>query len=187
MAQRKEVKAKGQTKAESRLKSNSNLVVPVTKLTPALVDKLCSYLEQGNYIETACDACYITDTTYRNWIKRAEQELADYAQAYDADRTHQARFSVHVDFMLRARKSVALAEIDDIDAIRSHAQGWQSRGWIREHRRSRTDWTRPTGATAQPTTTNVNILNVTGDDIGKALAAHDAQIIEQAQVRQLDT
>jgi len=175
------------TKDKSTLKETYKPIAPNTKLTPELVEKICSYLEGGNYIETACNMCYIHKTTYFNWIKRAEEELEAFAEAYALDHDTPARFSLYVDFYLRARESEASAEVDDIRAIRNKLDGWQGRAWIREHRRGRTDWTRPTGATAQPTTTNVNILNVTGDDIGKALAAHDAQIIEQAQYKQLDT
>ena len=157
---------------------------PVAKCTPELIDKICEYLEGGNYIATACAACGVTESSYRNWMKRAEEELESIAaDAAEGKGSESRAFSVYLDFLLRARMAEAKAEIDDIQQIREHKQSWQSRAWIREHRRGKTDWSRPTGASAQPTT-NVNILNVTGDDVAKALKAYDVQVSE---VKQLDT
>lgn len=45
-----------------------------TKCTPEVIDRICSLLKQGNYLETAASAAGCDHTTVRVWLKRGAEE-----------------------------------------------------------------------------------------------------------------
>ena len=45
------------------------------KLTPKLQKKLIKYIENGNYIVTACKAVGINKLTYYRWVQRGTKAL----------------------------------------------------------------------------------------------------------------
>ena len=44
-----------------------------TKLTPELIKRICDCVSKGNYISTACKTVGIGESTYYDWLKRAEE------------------------------------------------------------------------------------------------------------------
>ena len=44
-----------------------------TKITPELIESICEYISKGNYISTACKVVGIGESTYYDWLKRAEE------------------------------------------------------------------------------------------------------------------
>lgn len=47
-----------------------------SKLTPELQEKILLFLKAGNYVNTACLACGIDETTFYNWIKWGKKRKA---------------------------------------------------------------------------------------------------------------
>jgi len=46
------------------------------KLTKELQDKLCGYIAEGNYLDTACRLSGIDYATMRRWILQGEQDMS---------------------------------------------------------------------------------------------------------------
>lgn len=71
-----------------------------TLLTPEIQKKICSALNNGNFIETACEYAGIGKTTFYLWLEKGEQGRPEY-----------------VDFMNSVRASIAQGEMRLVMAI----------------------------------------------------------------------
>ncbi len=60
-----------------------------SKLTPAVHQALVEAVKRGNYVSVACDLVGISEVTYYNWIKTAEQLLDSHTPIEQATE-HQA-------------------------------------------------------------------------------------------------
>lgn len=47
------------------------------KLTPELTDKLVKLLDKGAFVNAGCDAVGITETTYYDWLSKADKAIED--------------------------------------------------------------------------------------------------------------
>lgn len=94
-----------------------------TKLTPALIEKITQLVRAGNYIETACQACGISTSTYHIWMQLAEEEVEG-----------RKRKKIHLDFMEAVKAARAEAESRNVAIIAKAAQdgSWQAAGWYLE-------------------------------------------------------
>jgi hypothetical protein len=106
-----------------------------TKLTPEVMDKLIRYIRRGHSYDTACRACGICRRTRQNWMKRGEKE----SDRIEFGETPDDQEAVYVEFYHRADQADAMAEIEDINFIRSGKQGWAARAWLRA-RKNPTRW-----------------------------------------------
>jgi len=86
-----------------------------SKLTPQLQEKICEYIANGNYLNTACQATGITDSTLFNWMKRAEEEGKNGGGRY-------------FDFMVAIKKAEAQAEAALASMIKETAL--QKKEWL---------------------------------------------------------
>lgn len=46
----------------------------MTELTKDIIYELCSYLEDGNYRDTACQLCGFTEELLDEWLKNADED-----------------------------------------------------------------------------------------------------------------
>ena len=53
-----------------------------SKLTPELIEKLSSYIAQGNYFITACNACGISDRAGYNWINKGLEDMENGEESH---------------------------------------------------------------------------------------------------------
>lgn len=97
-------------------------------LNEELIDKICYYVRQGNYIDTVCYATGIGESTFYSWMQRANEDMSKGMEEED---------SIYVKFFLHTRKAAALAEIDLLEEIRKGIPNWQSRAWILERTRGK--------------------------------------------------
>jgi len=86
-----------------------------SKLTPQLQEKICDYIAKGNYLNTACQATGITDSTLFNWLKRAEEEAKNGGGMY-------------FDLMVAIKKAEAQAEAALASMIKETAL--QKKDWL---------------------------------------------------------
>jgi len=49
-----------------------------TKINDALIEKVCEYIEEGNFIDTAAVCAGINYCTYYNWIKWGDERHQDF-------------------------------------------------------------------------------------------------------------
>ena len=75
-----------------------------TKLTPQLQEKICSYIAQGNYLVTACNAVGIDYLTYNNWTKWAEEQADNGG-------------GIYLDFLHATKRAEAQAEASRVARI----------------------------------------------------------------------
>lgn len=45
------------------------------KLTPEVQEKICQYIEAGNYAKVACVAAGVSESTFYEWIQRGKQAI----------------------------------------------------------------------------------------------------------------
>ena len=88
------------------------------KINPEIIEKIVSYVEASNYIEVACLACGISESTYYSWKEQGERNPD----------------SVYGRFLESVKKAEANAEVEDIAYIREGRDNWQARAWIRERK-----------------------------------------------------
>ncbi|NQT73578.1 MAG: hypothetical protein HQ553_12550 [Chloroflexi bacterium] len=123
-----------------------------TKLTPELQTKIVGYIKDGNYIETACQACGIDKKTYYNWMSRS-------------DPSHPSFSLLYVEFFHVVKK----AEAEAIADVVKKWKGAKPNEWAKWatflERRDKGNW-------SKTETINQNVkgdLGITGDDIMKVL------------------
>lgn len=93
-----------------------------SKLTDELQEKICKYIEAGNYAKTACLACDISEVTFYDWIKKGEQAI------------NEGRNNKYSKFLKSIQKARAKAEIRNVAIINKaatdnakHAEWWLER------------------------------------------------------------
>lgn len=122
-----------------------------TKLNPALIGQITALMVEGNYVETAAQACGVSKRVLYNWLSRAEDlEAAALEHVDDAkvdslgqaiyDHTDPAQWA-YLDFLHAFKSAQAFAVTEDLRAVRRAGAGWQARAWMLERRRP-TEWGR---------------------------------------------
>lgn len=94
-----------------------------SKLTPEITDELAQILEQGNWVDTACDQVGISRDTFYKWVARGKR-----GRAYDIEPVN------YVEFALRIGQAVAQVEIDSVKELRKAPNNWQATAWWLERR-----------------------------------------------------
>lgn len=74
------------------------------KLNKTLTKKMCKYIEEGNYISTACKLCGIERHTHYDWIKYGKKGIKPFK-----------------DYYLAIEEAKAKAEASMVDVITSSA------------------------------------------------------------------
>lgn len=79
-----------------------------TKLTQELQEKICDYIAKGNYAVTACNAVGISESTFYNWLERAEEE----------ERNGEG---IYLEFMESIKRAEAIAEAEMVQKFATEA------------------------------------------------------------------
>jgi transposase len=89
-----------------------------TKLTPELQKEIVGYIEAGNYIEVACEAAGISQSTFFDWKARGAKKQPLYSE-----------------FLEAVKKAESKAEIRNVVVIQKAAQeNWQASAWYLERK-----------------------------------------------------
>jgi len=81
-----------------------------SKLTDELIEKICKYIEAGNYAKTACLACGISEVTFYDWIKKGEEAIKE------------GKNNKYAKFLKSIKEARAKAEIKNVKIIMEAAQ-----------------------------------------------------------------
>jgi len=94
-------------------------------LDQALIEAICEYIESGNYIKIAAQACGVSETLYHNWRKAGENEEARL-KALDAGAEDVPEkgpnADLYLDFLVSVRAARAKAEADAAQRIANIAR-----------------------------------------------------------------
>lgn len=92
-----------------------------TKLTPEIEKKICDYLKEGNYRETAAEMAGIGTTTFYNWLKKGKEAK---------------RKSKFREFRDAVKKAEAFAESYHLQKLRKAGDkgNWQANAWYLERK-----------------------------------------------------
>jgi transposase len=89
-----------------------------TKLTKEMIDKIATFIANGNYVETACKALGIGQSTYYEWMKKGREGKKPYAELAET-----------------VKKAEAIAEAKRIQTIlMASEETWQAAAWYLERR-----------------------------------------------------
>tara|TARA_R110002020_G_scaffold370323_2_gene582000 strand:+ start:656 stop:1132 length:477 start_codon:yes stop_codon:yes gene_type:complete len=101
--------------------------IPKIESDPTITDTICQYISDGNYVQTACRAAGISQSTLNKYIRLAERAaLAGEENTYTL-------------FRDRLEDAYASAEVTILNEIRNaHRNGtsWQNLGWLLERTRN---------------------------------------------------
>lgn len=89
-----------------------------TKLTPEVMDELCSNIEHGLPIQQACRRAGIVKQTFYNWKRRGQSEPK----------------SVYGEFFARLEKAEADCQARALEAIWEGGKDWVAKAWLLERR-----------------------------------------------------
>ena len=91
-----------------------------SKLTDELTEKLCYYISQGNYFDTACKLVGVSFSTFRSWIVKGEEES-------------KGRF---FEFSEAIKRAEAEAEAKRVELILKAGkyQDWKANAWYLERK-----------------------------------------------------
>ena len=96
------------------------------KLTPAVRDRICHYVQIGCYFETAAAAAGVSGRALRYWLRAAAEA-----------REHNEK-NRYTDFAEALELAQAKAEVREVGFItRAGAKDWKAAAWMLEHRHSR--------------------------------------------------
>jgi hypothetical protein len=115
------------------------------KLTKELIELLGTALQNGNYIETACDFAGINRATLYRWLQESEEDDAKPLLKELSDTVRKARAQAEMRNVLRIQKAA-----DD---------SWQAAAWWLERSQPK-KWSKQT---------NVELSGVDGSPINVAL------------------
>ena len=115
------------------------------KLTKELIELLGTALQNGNYIETACDFVGINRATFYRWLQESEEDDAKPILKDLSDTVRKARAQAEMRNVLRIQKAA-----DD---------SWQAAAWWLERSQPK-KWSKQT---------NVELSGVNGNPINVAL------------------
>ena len=91
-------------------------------LDPDVRKTILTYIEQGNYIKTACIAAGVSDTAFHNWISRAESPG-------EGDEVYVAFLS---DFKKARAENIAHNLKNIQDASDNDSRQWTASAWLLE-------------------------------------------------------
>ena len=91
-----------------------------SKLTPELSAKLCGYIADGNFFETACALVGVHHVTAWRWIRRGDAEIARVAE--DHRRAVRAGEERYVAFRNACARAKADAEHEMVAIVRDAAR-----------------------------------------------------------------
>ena len=101
--------------------------IPKIENDPTIIDTICQYISDGNYVQTACRAAGISQSTLNKYIRLAERaELSGEENTYTL-------------FRNRLEDAYVSAEVTILNEIRNaHRNGtsWQNLGWLLERTRN---------------------------------------------------
>ncbi len=86
------------------------------KLTKEVFNKIVKYIEEGNYIEVAAQACGIVKQTFYKWMERGRK----------------GKSSLYEEFYKAVQVALAKSETIDNETIRKRLPGWQAAAWHQE-------------------------------------------------------
>ena len=95
---------------------DESLVPSNSKLSQRVVDIICKYLSQGNYLTVACEAAGIDTVTLRRWAARAEDGEEPYVAVVQQLKEAEAK-----------AEALRLSRID-----KAGDKSWQALAWILE-------------------------------------------------------
>ena len=95
---------------------DESLVPNNSKLSQKVVDTICKYLSEGNYLTVACEAAGITTETLRRWGRQAD-----------------AGDEAYIGLMVALKEAEAQAEAKRLSRIdKAGDKSWQALAWILE-------------------------------------------------------
>lgn len=104
-----------------------------TKLDQKVQDDIVLMLKMGNYIETAAAFAGISKTTLYSWMRRGREELERVEEG--KGRKIRKAEEPYVDFLNAVEKSMAEAEIRDVQIIYNAAKSdWKASAWRLERK-----------------------------------------------------
>lgn len=86
-----------------------------TKLTDELQEKICGYIADGNYPETAAQACGINPGSYYGWMKHGREFAADVPDDYEDGPANR-----YYEFFKAVKHAEALCETTALTELRKH-------------------------------------------------------------------
>lgn len=102
-------------------------------LNEELIEEICSVIRAGNYAKTAIDYVGISESSFYNWINRAEAELARMEEEGDDEPLESEE--IYLQFLASFKKADSAAKVRNVaiinDAARTH---WQAAAWYLERR-----------------------------------------------------
>lgn len=139
-----------------------------TLLNPERQKAIITMLEAGGYVDEACQAVGIDESTYYNWLKRGKDE-EDRINAGIAPTPKETPF---FEFFKAVRQAQAEGIMSHLMNIDHHAKNgtWQASAWILERKQprkwgrfDRTEHTGPQGGPIQ--------VNVSTEELERKVAA----------------
>ena len=103
---------------------------PTKLLKAGVKEKILKYIEQGNYISTACRAVGITYSTFNNWQNWAEE----YANNPSNGNSNKKKY---FDFFEELKRAEAVDEVDTIASLKEvgkKPQYWMTNAWRMERK-----------------------------------------------------
>ena len=115
-----------------------------TLLTPAVAAQILFALEQGSYVEPACEAAGVSRHTVRNWLKRGHSEREQGLSPDD---------SPFVQFLNDTERAIATAETKLVQRVAATPDDWRAQAFVLE-RRHRERW----GKSEQAAAANIQVI-----------------------------
>ena len=103
-----------------------------TKLTPEMIEKLTTFVAEGNYYQTACYAVGIDESTFYKWLEHGRQ---DYESGTE---------SLSVELIKAIKRAEAIAEAERVTRIRQAGIGGQVSRRVTRTKRDGTEETEET-------------------------------------------
>ncbi len=94
-----------------------------TKISDALIEKVCGFIEEGNFIDTAAVCAGIHYCTYYNWIKWGDRRHQDFKGGQ-----YEVFFKAVKNAERRAERSILL------DLYATKGMAWTKFAWVLERR-----------------------------------------------------
>lgn len=102
-------------------------------LNEELIEEICSVIQAGNYVITACDYCGVSQSSFYNWVNRAEAEIARMEETGDEEPLESEK--IYLQFLDSFKKAEATAKVRNVAIINDAAKTqWQAAAWYLERR-----------------------------------------------------
>lgn len=97
-------------------------------LDTARMEKLIKYIEEGNYVNTACRASGVSESAFYNWMGYGQKEFKVKERMEANGETYQANDkTIYMDFMEAVKSAEAKAETEAVGCIRKAMNdSWQA-------------------------------------------------------------